>query len=160
MIASAAVRALQKWRLQCRQTNSTGEERVSVQRASAGPMARFLALLLAIALAGCGSSDPAGSHSAAGVKAAAREFAADVRAGRFSAACEGITAGARAELNRMQGGCPGATEYYYLFLRGEFGNWLQRVLPNIQVEGETAVYEGRVEARYEQGRWRLENTVW
>jgi hypothetical protein len=133
---------------------------MSGRRASVGAVTLCLALLLVVVLAGCGSSDPAGDHSAAGVNAAAREFLADVTARRYSQACEVMTSAALAELNRQQGQCPGATEYYDLALHGQLGNWFQRVLPNLQVNGDAAEFEGRVEARYERGRWRLESSVW
>jgi hypothetical protein len=129
-------------------------------------MARYLPLLVAASIAGCGSSGPGSSgpasdHSGAGVKAAGQEFVADVDGGHYSEACEAFTAKARASLAKEPGGCTGALPRLDLVLGKELQVWFTRVLPHIQVQGDTALSRhGVVEARYEHGRWHLESDVW
>ena len=132
------------------------------ERASTLRAARYPPLLLAGVLAGCGSSGPgpSGDHSAAGVAAASRQFLADLQRGHYSEACEAFTAKARASMVREPGGCTGVLPYFFPILGGQLGSWLENVLPKLQVQGDTAVFNGRVHARYEGGRWHLENSVW
>jgi hypothetical protein len=120
---------------------------------------RYLPLLAAI-LAGCGSSGPAGDHSVAGLNAAAQQLPVDLQHGRYDEACEAFTAKARASLAREPGGCAGDLRLTYAFLGGQLDRWFNRVLPRIQVQGDTALFDGKVQARYEDGRWRLEDDVW
>jgi hypothetical protein len=135
---------------------------VGTQRASAGRAAGYLPLLVAAILAGCGSSGPgpAGDRSVAGVQAAAQQFVTDLRAGHYSKACDAFTAKARASLAREPGGCAGSLPYLFLVLGRQLDRWFIKVLPNIQVQGDSALFRGTVYARYENGRWRLEGGVW
>ncbi len=128
---------------------------------AAARCAAFLLPLLAGVLIGCGSSaGEAGDRSVAGVRAAAEQFVADIRADHSSEACETFTAQARTDLLREPGGCVGSIRLLYLFLSKELNRWLTRVLPHITIQGDAAMFEGQVEALYEGGRWHLENHIW
>jgi hypothetical protein len=135
-------------------------EHMSTQRAPAGRALRYLPLLGAALLAGCGSSGAASNHSVAGVKAAGQQFLTDLQHNRYSDACEAFTAKASASLTREPGGCVGSLPYLYSVLGGQLGKWFDHVLPNIQLQGDAALFQGVVQARYEHGRWHLENNVW
>jgi hypothetical protein len=136
-------------------------EHVGVQRASTGRAARYLPLLFAASLAGCGSSGATGNpRSVAGVTEAAQQFRADLQPGHYSEACEAFTATARASLATEPGGCAGSLPQLYAVLGKELDQWFNRVLPSIQVQGDAALYNGNVQARYEHGRWHFENNVW
>ena len=126
--------------------------------------ARYAAAVAAavLVLAGCGSSSVglAGQRSAVGVGAAAREFAANLEAAHYAAACEAFTAHALASLKREPGHCNGSVGYLFSVLAGQLNKWMAHVLPQVQVQGDVAVWRGVVQARYEHGRWHLENAVW
>jgi len=136
------------------------------ERASRGPararaalLAVLVGILLGVVLVGCGSSGSsafAGSRDAAGVRAVAQRLAAAAAAGRYGEACELLTLRARTSFTRFRGGCPGEVQYLYLALRGELSKWIATALPNLQIEGDSAIFEGRVQARYENGAWHLE----
>jgi hypothetical protein len=96
----------------------------------------------------------------AGVQAAGQQFSAALQVAHYSEACEAFTAKALASLAKEPGGCPGVLPSFYLRLSPELQRWLTRALPNIQVQGNTALYRGVVEARYEHGRWHFENSIW
>jgi hypothetical protein len=116
---------------------------------------------MAAVLVGCGSSSgPAGDHTVVGVQAAAQEFSANLQAARYSAACEDLTASARASMARLAGGCAGNIPHYYLLLGKELNKWFRLTLPSIRVAGDAAYYVGEVQARYEGGRWHLESSIW
>jgi len=119
---------------------------------------------LACLLAGCGSTD-ASSHSVAGIKAAGQSVASNLEAGSFRKACEGFTASARRRLAVFpKAGCSGALAFSrgLLAIEGKerigllFEHQLARLLPQLQIHGDSAVYKGVVEARFERGRWRFE----
>jgi hypothetical protein len=131
---------------------------MDAQRASPRRVAPYLPFVLAAILAGCGGSTD--SRSAAGVGVAANRLVATAAAGRYGEACEELTAAARASLAEERNGCAVALQFLYLALRGGVARWFKRVLPNIQVQGDTAIFRGEVQARYENGRWHLENSVW
>ena len=139
---------------------------MGTHHASARRATRYLPLILAGSLAGCGSSgssgssDPASSHSVAGVEAAARELLADVAASRYDKACEAFTATARAELDRARGGCPETLLFARPFLARQLGATFRSVLRDGQITGDTVLYRGNVQARYEHNRWHFENDVW
>ena len=80
----------------------------------------------------------------AGVRAAGQQFLADLQHRHYSQACDAFTAKARASLDREPGGCVGSLPYLYSVLGGQLGKWFDRVLPNIQVQGDTAVFGGMV----------------
>ncbi len=130
------------------------------RRASAGRAARYLLPILAAGLAGCGSgsSGPASNHSAAGVQAAVEEFSTDMSAANFSKACEALTASARAGLGGRD--CVDSLPRDYLLLGGELHKWLRVVAPDVRVQGDLAAYLGVIQARYEGGRWHVEDSVW
>lgn len=134
------------------------------QRALARPAGWYLPLAVAAALVGCGSSSSgpgrAGEHSVAGVKAAGQQFLTDLQSGHYSEACKAFTAAARASLAKEPLGCAGTVPYFFQTLNPQLSRWFARVLPKIQVQGNTALFKGVVEARYEQGRWHLENAIW
>jgi hypothetical protein len=135
---------------------------VPEQRAAAGRATRYLPLL-AVILAGCGSSGPASgasSDSVAGVQQAGQRLLTDLQAGHYSEACEAFTATARASFAGGPGGCASALPSLYGALHGELDRWASQVLPTIQVEGDTALFDDNVQARFEQGRWRFETDVW
>jgi hypothetical protein len=96
----------------------------------------------------------------AGVKAEGQHFLAALQARNYSEACEALTATSRASFAREPGGCPGTVPGLYLRLSTVLSRWFNRVLPKIQVRGDTALYHGVVEARYEHGGWHLENRIW
>jgi hypothetical protein len=129
------------------------------RRASPGRAAACLAVL-ALLTAGCGSSGPAADHSAAGVRAASLQLVADIKARDYNAACEAFTDEALVSLNKEPRGCPATIPYFYLLLGGNLNRWYTGVLPYIQVHDGTAYFAGKVQARYEHGRWRLENDIW
>lgn len=136
------------------------DEGAGVQRrASARRAVRCLPLLAAI-IAGCGSSGPAGKHSVAGVDAAAQQFVANLQPGHYGDACKVFTATAQASMARAPGGCASALPRYYLLLAPDLNQWFTHVLPNIQVQGDTALFHHMVQARYEHGTWHLENAIW
>jgi hypothetical protein len=136
---------------------------MGTHHASARRATRYLPLILAGILAGCGSSgssDPASSHSVAGVEAAARELLADVAASRYDKACEAFTATARAALDKARGGCPETLLFARPFLARQLGATFRSLLRDPQITGDTVLYRGNVQARYEHNRWHFENDVW
>lgn len=132
-----------------------GREGASARRAT-----RYLPLVLAAILAGCGSSDPASSHSLTGVNAAARELLADAEAGRYHEACEAFTATALAAFAKASEGCPGTLLRANQFLVKTLTQRFKAIQQEGQIVGDTVLYGGSVQARYEHGRWRFENDVW
>jgi hypothetical protein len=124
-------------------------------------------LMLVAAVAGCGksSSSASSTQSLAAIKASGTRLAADLEAGRYASACEGFSAATRAELGRFpQGGCAGALglaqtaggRKSQVVLGQLFRRALNTRLPHLKIKGDEALYNGAVEARYEQGRWRFE----
>jgi hypothetical protein len=115
--------------------------------------------LIAVTVAGCGStSSPTSpeSHSLAGIKDSGTRAAADMKAGRYTSACEGYGADSRKKIAAFfTGGCVG------LLSRTKhpgqlFSALLAERLPGMQISGDVARYNGVVAAKYERGRWRFE----
>jgi len=146
----------------CRGTRANG--RKGPRRGARAWLAGLLACALAPLLVGCGSTT-ASSYSAGGVRAAGENVAASLQAGNFRKACEGLTEAARSRLLVLPAsGCPGALALArgLLAVQGKQGlgqtlrQRLERLLTDVQISGDQALYHGVVEARYEQGRWHLE----
>jgi hypothetical protein len=123
-------------------------------------MGRYLPLVLVAALIGCGASGPTDSRSAVGVRSAANRLVAAAAAGRYHEACEGLTAAARAPLEKERNGCTFVLLLARPFLLGQMGIRFRAIFRNMRITGDTVLYRGAVQARYEQGRWHFENTVW
>jgi len=120
----------------------------------------LLAPVLVAVLAGCGSSGPTDSPTAAGLGAAAQRLVSDVETGHFSQACEAFTAQARAVLNRYKGGCAGFLAQASPVLLKQMHMRFHAFLPEPQIVGAGAYYLGALQARYEGGDWHFENAVW
>jgi len=140
--------------------NPASSEGVGTHGASAARATRYLLLVLAAILAGCGSSDPAGSYSMKGVEAGAHEFVADVKAELYGEACEALTAAARASLAKAPQGCPGTLLLAKPFLVKQLVAQFNSIHRDGQITNDTVLYGGSVQARYEHDRWHFENDVW
>lgn len=106
---------------------------------------------------------PAGAPKVA-IKASGEQVARDIEIGRSASACEGLTAAARAQFAHLPGGgCAGALAIAR-GVGGTQGKGLAQLfrgalngrLPHLRIEGNEALYNNVVEARYEEGRWRFE----
>jgi hypothetical protein len=95
----------------------------------------------------------------AGVQTAGEQFIAALQAGDYDAACETFTAKALVSLNKERGGCAGVLPTLYLRLGTQIQKWASVELPKIQVQGDSALSGREVQARYEHGRWHLEDSV-
>jgi hypothetical protein len=106
---------------------------------------------------------PAPGAALAEIKASGEQIASDIEASMFQRACEGFTKAALAKLAEFPQGCAGALELAHAGSHTgarAFGKLFRHALltrlAHFKIRGSEALYNGVVEARYEEGRWRIE----
>jgi hypothetical protein len=135
-----------------------------------------LTLAFPVLVIGCGSSSPHQSRSLAGLVAAEHELASDVQAGHYAKAWAAFTPKVHHRLDAL--GHASCAELVALGIElsralcanprvaahspsascrhGKPKELLPEFPSDVQISGTTAYHAGRVEARYERGRWLFE----